>query len=504
MASNRMSQVIHQLRRAALVRAAEGATDGELLGRFIERRDEAAFEALVRRHGPMVLGVCRRTLGNGHDADDAFQATFLVLVRRAASIRQRERVGNWLYGVARRTALEARGKSARRLAHERPVAEVPHPVQQSDAGAQEFRALFDQELSRLPDKYRLPLILCDLEGLTRKQAARQLQVPEGTLSSRLATAKRLLAERLTRRGLVPSASALAVLLSESAASAAVPPALVTATVRTTALVRAGPTMPGFPTSAPVATLTERVLKAMLLTRLKSVTLAVLLLAGAAGLGLGMLTYRTARAAQGGADAAAPNAKPAGPRSLERRLADVEKQLQQLLTEVRSLRQELKGKGKPAEVVADGTVFRLRHASAVDAAKILQEVFRGKRSPDLRVVADPRTNSLIVFAAPRLLGDIKKVLLLLDEPAADAGKGESNKQPSGPRKGALAEAKRRLDRAQSKVDILRDRVAWASRMLKKGYLSAEQVKEETKRLEDALIFLDKAKSDLQALSGGNGK
>jgi len=122
-----MNRLLDQVRRAALCAPAQQLTDGELLDRFLARRDEAAFEALVRRHGPMVLGVCRRVIGNSHDADDAFQVTFLVLVRKAASIRPRQAVGNWLYGVAYRTALEARGQMLRRRAREKQVTVMPDP-----------------------------------------------------------------------------------------------------------------------------------------------------------------------------------------------------------------------------------------------------------------------------------------------------------------------------------------------------------------------------------------
>src|SRR5437868_6355634 len=203
--------------------------DRDLLERFLSQGDSAAFAELVRRHGPTVLGVCRRVLHNAHDADDAFQATFLVLVRKAAAIGRRERVGNWLYGVAYRTALEARTKSARRRAREQQVPAMSHAREPN--AADELRELLDAELSRLADKYREPLILCELQGRSRKEVARQLHIPEGTLSSRLATARRQLAGRLRRRGLALPTGALAAALADGAASAEVPAALASATVR---------------------------------------------------------------------------------------------------------------------------------------------------------------------------------------------------------------------------------------------------------------------------------
>lgn len=215
MATTNPSGLIGRLRKAALLSEGTGVTDGSLLERFIAERDEAAFELLVRRHGPMVFGVCRRVIGLAQDAEDTFQATFLVLARKAASVRPREVVGNWLYGVAYRTARRAKALTARRWAREKQVKVMPHPATQARADAfRRLEPLLDEELSRLPDKYRLPVVLCDLEGKTRKVVARQLRIPKGTLLSRLTTARRLLAERLARRGFVPSVTGLAAALSQ--------------------------------------------------------------------------------------------------------------------------------------------------------------------------------------------------------------------------------------------------------------------------------------------------
>src|SRR5262249_12792484 len=157
------------------------------------RRDDDAFEALVRRHGPMVLGVCRRVVGHDAEADDAFQATFLVLARKANAIAQRDLLANWLYGVAFRTALEARSRMLRRHSLEQPFDDFPQFETEAEAERAELLALLDSELNRLADKYRVPVVLCELEGRSRREVARQLGIPEGTLSSRLAAARRLLA-----------------------------------------------------------------------------------------------------------------------------------------------------------------------------------------------------------------------------------------------------------------------------------------------------------------------
>src|SRR5262249_3383395 len=157
----------------------------------LHHHDECAFEALMRRHGPMVMGVCRRVLHYAHDAEDAFQAAFLVLVRKAASLEARENVGDWLHGVALRTAVKAKASEARRRGKERRMAR-PEAVE-SDV-APEWQALLDQELQGLPEKYRVPIILCELEGRTHQDAARQLGCPVGTLSGRLSRARAMLAQ----------------------------------------------------------------------------------------------------------------------------------------------------------------------------------------------------------------------------------------------------------------------------------------------------------------------
>src|SRR5947208_3590144 len=145
------TKLVEQI-RAVLLRDGAGLTDGQLLECFIARRDDAAFEALVRRHGPMVLGVCRRILRNHHDSEDAFQATFLVLARKAASIVPREKLGGWLYGVANRTALKAKATTARR--RERQVRQMPEPVAPQGDTEHDAQELLDKELNRLPEKYR--------------------------------------------------------------------------------------------------------------------------------------------------------------------------------------------------------------------------------------------------------------------------------------------------------------------------------------------------------------
>jgi RNA polymerase sigma factor (sigma-70 family) len=288
MTTGRHSQVFQQLRQAVLARDGAGLTDAELMAHFVGRRDGAALEALIRRHGSMVWSVCRRVLSNEQDAEDAFQASFLVFVRKAASIRARQQVGNWLYGVAYRTALKVRTTDVRRRAKERRAAEVLQPQAEVDAGWSELLPLLDQELNRLPDKYRAAIVLCELEGRPRKEAARQLGIPEGTLSSRLATGRRMLAKRLGRPGLGLSAGALAT------TSAVVPPTLMASTVKAVTLVAAGQATIAGVVSVRVAALAEGVVKAMLLTKL-SVGAAVLAVVVVLAAGAGGAAYYAAAA-----------------------------------------------------------------------------------------------------------------------------------------------------------------------------------------------------------------
>lgn len=251
-----MDTIVRNLRRAVLHGHEERQSDGQLLTAFLERRDEVAFAALVRRLGPLVMAACRRVLGHAADAEDAFQATFVILFRRAGAIRARERVGAWLYGVATRTAQRARAMRAKQAARERAVAgraEAP-PVVRAE---EELLRHLDAELERLPAKYRDALVLCELQGKPRKEAARLLGIPEGTLSSRLATGRQLLARRMAKHGPALAAGALAVALTDGA-SAAVPAPLILSTVRAASGAL----------SAPVAALVQGALKAMLLTKLK--------------------------------------------------------------------------------------------------------------------------------------------------------------------------------------------------------------------------------------------
>jgi RNA polymerase sigma factor (sigma-70 family) len=272
MATGTLGGVVWHLRQAAFRSEAAASTDGELLDRFLADRDEAAFAALVRRHGPMVFGVCRRTLRNEADAEDAFQATFLVLARKADAVRPRDRVGYWLYGVAYNTARKARVSNRRRLARERRVTD--HFRRTSTPGESDrLGEVLDIELNRLPDKYRETVVLCDVEGHALADAAQRLACPLGTVASRLARAREILRRNLSRRGL--AAGAVAALLAPGAAAVSVSTRLI----KTTALAATG----AGPVSTHVFSLAEGVMHAMFLSKVKSglaaVAAAAILVAG---------------------------------------------------------------------------------------------------------------------------------------------------------------------------------------------------------------------------------
>ncbi|MFO0796378.1 MAG: sigma-70 family RNA polymerase sigma factor [Gemmataceae bacterium] len=275
------------LRRVIAGRAAERGDD-DLLTAFVADRDPEAFAALVRRHGPMVLGVCRRVVRDYDAADDAFQAVFLVLARRAADVRPRNRVGAWLYGVAYRTALKARAARARRRTRESQVDAMPEPAAPPAAdGWDELKPVLDEELARLPDRLRVPVVLCDLEGRPQRAVAGQLGIAPATLAGRLADARKALAARLTRRGVTLSAAALAALLAEKASAGVVTPQLAAGVVRAAEAVAAGGAAAGL-VSANALQLCDGVMRMIFLTKLKAAaaTAAVLLaVAGAVGPGL---------------------------------------------------------------------------------------------------------------------------------------------------------------------------------------------------------------------------
>jgi RNA polymerase sigma factor (sigma-70 family) len=348
--------VLDDLQRT--VRPPDDASDARLMERFIRQGDEHAFASLLHRHGPMVLGVCRRVLGNLADAEDAFQATFLVLVRKARALRSCATVGNWLYGVAHRTALEARRAMAKRRAKE---AQAPSRAATAVPGdLDDLRAALDQELARLPDRYRQVIVLCDLEGERRRDVARRLRCPEGTVASRLAKARSLLAARLARHGLSLSAGALAAALAAEAASASVPAPWLSLTLRAARHLASGGTGAAGAVSARVISLVEGVCKTMLVNKLRTMA-GILLVVALLGTGAGTFYFQGARAAQPDgevpAGAAADGPGQPGGDELRQEITRLRKDLQTMekkaaalearLTAMEQPRPEVLFRGKPS-------------------------------------------------------------------------------------------------------------------------------------------------------------
>lgn len=333
MATGRFDPVLRYLREAAPCGNA-GLTDRQLLERFARRRDESAFAVLVRRHGPTVLGVCRRVLRHRHDAEDAFQATFLILARKAGTLRRPDALGPWLHGVAYRTSAKARSAAARRRAREAPFEDLP-AAPSEDVVRRDLRDVLDEAIDRLPPKYRVPVVLCYLEGLTNAEAARRLGCPVATVATRLARARRRLRDRLACRGVTLSAAALAA-LSSRAGAGPVPATLTLAAVRT-----ARNTIP----AVGITAFLKGVWQAMLTHKLRTF-LVVLAVAAAA---TSTVAYRAtpAPAGEGETGPKSPDApRPAEAdrlKELERQLAALRQELKALRGDVEVLRDELRSR-----------------------------------------------------------------------------------------------------------------------------------------------------------------
>jgi RNA polymerase sigma factor (sigma-70 family) len=402
MVNSRMSEVIEHLRRTALLAEGHQLSDAQLLERFVSLRETAALEALVRRHAPMVWGVCQRLLSSSGEAEDAFQATFLVLLRKAASIAKRELLASWLYGVARQTALKARQTAAKRKRRERQVTVMPEPAVPDSEVWRDLGPILDEELSRLPKKYRAAVILCDLEAKSRKEAARELGIPEGTVASRVARARDILARRIARRGLGISGAALGAALANKATACA-PPSVITATIKAVTLVGAG--QAAKLVSGQAAALVEGVVKAMLVQKLTKMTLIALVL-GAIVFAGGLVQYQLATGQQVNALAqksAAQIGKKSGSQAEVQALqAEVDKlrtELDAALTTIQKMKEVL-GQTTPAKEQA--RLYRGRPLRFwLDQSKDADPKFRSEAMEALGVLAEENKDLI-----PILVGALK--------------------------------------------------------------------------------------------------
>jgi RNA polymerase sigma factor (sigma-70 family) len=389
---------LRHLRRAAGEDG--GVSDAQLLERFVRHREETAFELLVWRHERLVLAACRRILRDPHDADDAFQATFLALARQAGSIGRREALAGWLHRVACRAALRLRASNSARARHE-THAPLPTPEAPDDPAAEavwdDLRPLLDEEVGRLPEKYRVAVVLCYLEGLTYDEAARRLGCPRGTVSIRLTRARDLLRKRLVRRGFVWSGAALSAVLLSHAARAAAPAAVVNGTVRAALAFAADRAAAVALVSARTVALAEGVLKAMWMTKVKVTTALLLAAAVVVGLSAAALAQR---ADSGKVVDLLPGQKDRAPDTPKKDAADGDKPLDLLPG----------GKPKPAdsgkaELPAGGDGWRERHEFPSPGGDVMGVAF----SPDGKRLAFAGLEGLAVLAdveSGKALAEIK--------------------------------------------------------------------------------------------------
>lgn len=312
MADVPLHTILGRIRQARALDESTGLSDGQLLERFVAARDEAAFEALVWRHGPAVLALCRRVLPCPADAEDVFQATFLTLARRGMSIRTQEALAAWLHRVAYRIAVRLRATRARWARREQTGVEAVTDYRSGPALDADLRGVVDDEVNRLPAKYRAAVVLCYLQGLTTQEAGRALGCPQGTILSRLAWARQRLRDRLVRRGLAPAA-ALALVETVQAAVAAPPVELVASVVRAALPFAAGGAAAAGVVSAQVAALAQGALRTMFLGKIK-VALVIILAVGMAGAGTGWLARGTAGDPTADAPAKPLPAKPGSDRA----------------------------------------------------------------------------------------------------------------------------------------------------------------------------------------------
>jgi RNA polymerase sigma factor (sigma-70 family) len=465
MATN-MSKVLKHIHRL-LAPPGGDVADGELLARFVASRDEDSFAALVRRHGPMVLGVCRRMLRHAQDAEDCFQATFMVLARKAATVK-RESVSSWLYAVAYRTSLEAKAINARRRAREMQVQEMPHP-EVLPSESQDWRPWLDQELNRLPEPYRAAIVACDLEGRSRKDAAHLLGLAEGTLSSRLARGRRLLAKRLAPYGLSLSGATLATMLGENAALAQLPAALLSSTTKAAVLVAAGEFTA---VSASSAILMKGVMKSMFIAKLKLIVGAVMIVTA---LGASGLAYR----ATGQAPVSAEKRGDRKPMSELERLRHenelLKVNLEVVLEKVRAQDAELR---------------TLRERTKGSDAKSLDE--------EARRLNELQQEQNIKEMQKKLEDLFKSIQKKPGQSSQPANLQSSNKGVKSTELEIRSAPANRLDSARSDLFMWRERAEWSKRMSQPGrqYVTVAQAEADQARLRNAI--LDEAAAALKVL------
>jgi RNA polymerase sigma factor (sigma-70 family) len=436
MFGGQLAPVLRYVRKMAATNQDSGLTDGQLLERFVSRREEAAFEALLQRHGAMVLGVCQRILHHSQDAEDAFQATFLVLIRKADSIGKQESVSSWLHGVAYRTALKARAEAAKRWDHERQVRQMQSRDPTIEVIWRELGPLLDEEIERLPAKYRLPFVSCYLEGKTYEEVSQELGCSRWTIATRLSRARARLRRRLAGRGLALTAGGLETVLSQQAVSAGISATLAAATLRSASAVVGAQSATITTISANIVALTEGVIRTMSLTKLKTAT-ALLLLLGLIGLAAGVTSYH-APAAASTQTKKGDAVKPAPQETAKLKDADQPKS-----KEPQANKEEAKGKTAPPGCPVELRLKVPKGPYFLDLGGRTPEEFRKQLQPDnfYRLPAPPKVDLELELRNTSdkevliwVKGDPTAILLDLKGPGAvEIGRGRDAIETSDIRK-----------------------------------------------------------------------
>jgi RNA polymerase sigma factor (sigma-70 family) len=458
--------VLRQIHALYSVGTLAGLGDGPLVERFATLRGEEAelaFAALVARHGPMVWRVCRRVLRDEHDAQDAFQATWLVLARKAGSLRDRGSVGNWLFGVASRVSLDARAASSRRRLHERRYAASQTDLTPAvDQDGNDLGALLHEELRRLPERFRTPIGLCYLEGLSHEEAALRLGLPVGTVRSRLARGRERLRARLAGRGVLPSAGALTAALAHDAAPS-LSLALVHSTVQAAArfaAIRAAST--GAVMSAEAVVLCQGVLHTMLWTQLKTIAAVVLVTGTLLATGAGVAAVHAGKGH--GADRLAPGREDGADQAqVVRSLCfDNYNLVPGETTIISILPANVKVKNGQVVCVLDPARIKKRLANQKTTARAAEAAYQNAKLT--REVAE-------IAVIEYVEGIYKQDLDTVD--------GE-------------------IKLAESDLSRHDDRVDWARRMFDKGYVSKDQKVAEELALKKARFALEQSQSKRKVL------
>jgi RNA polymerase sigma factor (sigma-70 family) len=481
MRANRV--VLGQLRTLFNLGAIGDLTDGQLLERFATHDPEAAelaFAALVERHGPMVLRVCRSALSDQHDADDAFQATFLVLVQKARSLWVKDSLGPWLHRVAHRIATRARYSNVRRRDHEQLVAVMKPVIVREHDGTDEIGDILHDEIDRLTDRHRIPIVICDLQGLSHEKAARHLGWPVGTVKSRLAKAREILRGRLSRRGLGPHAGLLVATRGVTPALGAVenvvPTSLAESTVAGATVLAAGKGAEAI--SAPVIILIAEGLKTMFVSKLRLASIALLFFGAAAATTVGVLAQTKVHPMP------RPMHAPDQPAPADAR----------------------RDRGNSALPADDSVPAYITHSRAMIVTRLEEELAEARARLDrtLRIVRSPDDPVAVhtrktVDALNQILARIDAVLVdavdayptMFDfsgGPAAVASQMQMMHSSNGPMVGGVKDPRTRGSLETEFRDAW-NRLKWSEAQFERGYVSKSTVDLNRRRVDELKASLD---------------